>query len=156
MVNKQTISIFGILCFDLLSQVIKKATVRRHGITVKTVWDNHKSKPHYTNIIISVEMEVEEIRPGHHPHRSGAGIKYQPKNDYMETWTFFYLRRLLLFARLSYYFIPCLRLTKSSTILSTRFPVSTQQVSIWSLKMLLIYFFQNGHFWNVVCSFCCL
>ena len=22
-------------------------------------------------------------------HRSGAGIKYQPKNDYMETWTFY-------------------------------------------------------------------
>ena len=22
-------------------------------------------------------------------HRSRAGIKYQPKNDYMETWTFF-------------------------------------------------------------------
>ena len=72
-----------------------------------------------------------------------------------ETWTF-YLRRLLLFARLSYYFIPCLRLTKSSTLLLIRFPVSTQQVSIWSLKMLLIYFFQKGHFWNGVCSFCCL
>ena len=22
-------------------------------------------------------------------HRSGAGIEYQPKNDYMETWTFY-------------------------------------------------------------------
>ena len=30
---------------------------------------------------------------------------------------------------LSYYFTPCLRLTKASTLLSTRFPVSTQQVS---------------------------
>ena len=83
-------------------------------------------------------------------HRSGAGIKYQPENDYMETWTFFYLRRLSLFARLSYYFTPCLRLTKSSTLLPTQFPVSTQQVSIESLKMLLIYFSQNGHFWNGV------
>ena len=37
-----------------------------------------------------------------------------------------------------------------STLLSIRFPVSTQQVSIWSLKILLIYFFQNGHLWNSV------
>ena len=37
-----------------------------------------------------------------------------------ETWTF-YLRRLLLFARLSYYFIPCLRLTKLSTLLPAPF-----------------------------------
>ena len=84
------------------------------------------------------------------PHRSRAEIKYQPKNDHVETWTFFYLRRLLLFARLSYYFVPCVRLTKSSTLLLIRFPVSTQQVSIWSLKILLIYFFQNGHLWNSV------
>ena len=31
-----------------------------------------------------------------HTHCSRARIKYQPKNDYMETWTFFYLRRLFL------------------------------------------------------------
>ena len=81
----------------------------------------------------------------HKSHRSRAGIKYQ------QTWTF-YLRRLFLFARLSYYFIAVLRLTKSSTLLSTPVLSSTQQVSIWSLKMLLIYFSQNGHFWNGVGS----
>ena len=85
------------------------------------------------------------------PHRSGsgAGIKYQQKMTTIETWTF-YLRRLFLFARLSYYFIAVLRLTKSSTLLSAPVLASTQQVSIWSLKMLLIYFSQNGHFWNGV------
>ena len=45
------------------------------------------------------------------------------------TWTF-YLRRLLLFARLSYYFIPCFRLTKSPTLLSAPLLSSTQQVSL--------------------------
>ena len=37
-----------------------------------------------------------------------------------ETWTF-YLRQLLLFIRLSYYFVPCVRLTKSSTLVSAPF-----------------------------------
>ena len=46
-----------------------------------------------------------------------------------ETWTF-YLRRLFLFARLSYFFIAVLMLTKSSTLLSAPVFASTQQVSI--------------------------
>ena len=44
-------------------------------------------------------------------------LKISKKNDHMETWTF-YLRQLSLFARLSYYFIAVLGLTKSSTLLS--------------------------------------
>ena len=41
------------------------------------------------------------------------------------------MRKLLLFSvGLSYYFIPCLRLTKSSTILSAHLLASNQQVSL--------------------------
>ena len=46
-----------------------------------------------------------------------------------ETWTF-YLRRLFLFARSSYYFIAILMLTKSSTLLSAPVLAGTQQVSL--------------------------
>ena len=44
-------------------------------------------------------------------------LNISKKMTTMETWTF-YSRRLFLFARLSYYFIAVLRLTKSSTLLS--------------------------------------
>ena len=60
---------------------------------------------------------VQNAQINHNTHRSGAGIKNQQKNDHMQTWTF-YLRQLSLFARLSYYFIAVLGLTKSSTLLS--------------------------------------
>ena len=66
-----------------------------------------------------------------------------------KTWTF-YLRRLLLFVRLSYYFNTMSQAQKSSTILSAHLLASTQQVSLVVIKMLLIYFSQNGHFWNGV------
>ena len=67
----------------------------------------------------------------------------------METWIFFYLRRLLLFARLSYYFIPCLRLTKSSTLLSSRFPVSSFHMVIENVDD--IFFSKMGTF-GTVCA----
>ena len=66
-----------------------------------------------------------------------------------ETWTF-YLRRLLLFARLSYYFIPCLRLTNSPTLPSAPLLSSTQQVSLVVIENVTDIFSPNGHFWNGV------
>ena len=54
-------------------------------------------------------------------------LNISKKMTTMETWTF-YSRRLFLFARLSYYFIAVLRLTKSSTLLSALVLASTQQV----------------------------
>ena len=57
-----------------------------------------------------------------------------------ETWTF-YLRRLLLFARLSYYFIPCLRLTNSPTLPSAPLLSSTQQVSLVVIEYVTDIFF---------------
>ena len=86
-------------------------------------------------------------------------LNISKKMTTMETWTF-YLRRLFIFARLSYYFIAVLRLTKLSTLLSAPVLASTQQVSIVVIEKLLIYFSQNGHFWNGVTStdffaFCC-
>ena len=57
-----------------------------------------------------------------------------------ETWTF-YLRRLLLFSGLSYYFIPCLRLTKSSMLLSAPLLASTQQVSLVVIENVTDIFF---------------
>ena len=56
-------------------------------------------------------------------------LKISKNMTTMETWTF-YLRRLFLFARLSYYFIAVLRLTKSFMLLSAPVLASTQQVSI--------------------------
>ena len=56
-------------------------------------------------------------------------LNISKKMTTMETWTF-YSRRLFLFARLSYYFIAVLRLTKSSTLLSAPVLASTRQVSI--------------------------
>ena len=73
-------------------------------------------------------------------HRSGAGIKYQQKMTTMETWTF-YSRQLFLFARLSYYFITVLRLTKSSTLLSAPVLASTRQVSIVVIENVTDIFF---------------
>ena len=62
-----------------------------------------------------------------------------------ETWTF-YLRRLLLFARLSYYFIPCLRLTKSPTLPSAPLLYSTQQVSSVVIENVTDIFFPKWSF----------
>ena len=56
------------------------------------------------------------------------------------TWTFF-LRRLFLFARLSYYFIAVLRLTKLSMLLSAPVLASTQQVSIVIIENVTDIFF---------------
>ena len=57
-----------------------------------------------------------------------------------ETWTFF-LRRLFLFARLSYYIIAVLRFTKSSTLLSAPVLASTQQVSLVVIENVTDIFF---------------
>ena len=65
----------------------------------------------------------------------------------METWTF-YLRRLFLFARLSFYFIAVLRLKKSSTLLLAPVLASTQHSS--HRKCYWYIFSQNGYFWNSV------
>ena len=59
-----------------------------------------------------------------------------------ETWTF-YFRPLLLFARLSYYFIPCLRLTKSSTLLPAPLLASTKQVSLVVIENVTDIFFSK-------------
>ena len=67
----------------------------------------------------------------------------------METWTF-YLRRLFLFARLSYCLIAVLRLTKSSTPLSAPVLASTQQVSIVVIENVTdIFFPKMGTFGTV-------
>ena len=50
---------------------------------------------------------------GHKPHRSGAGIRYQQKNDYCGNLDFLLETTLSL----SYYFIAVFRLTKSTTLL---------------------------------------
>ena len=59
-----------------------------------------------------------------------------------ETWTF-YFRPLPLFARLSYYFIPCLRLTKLSTLLPAPLLASTQQVSLVVIENVTDIFFSK-------------
>ena len=56
------------------------------------------------------------------------------------TWTFF-LRRLFLFARLSYYIIAVLRFTKSSTLLSAPVLASTQQVPLVVIENVTDIFF---------------
>ena len=81
-----------------------------------------------------------------------AGIKYQQKMTTKETWTF-YLRRLFLFARLSYYFIAVLRLTKLSMLLSAPILASTQKVSIVVIENVTDIFFPE---WALVeqCAVC--
>ena len=56
------------------------------------------------------------------------------------TWTFF-LRRLFLFARLSYYIIAVLRFKKSSTLLSAPVLASTQQVPLVVIENVTDIFF---------------
>ena len=80
-------------------------------------------------LAITSTSSRNSVCPAPSSNRSGAGIIYQQKMTTTETWTF-YLRRLLIFVRLSYYLMPCLRLTKSSTILLAHLLASTQQVSL--------------------------
>ena len=67
-------------------------------------------------------------------------LNVSKKMTTMETWTF-YSRRLFLFARLSYYFIAVLRLTKSSTLLSAPVLASNRQVSIVVIENVTDIFF---------------
>ena len=67
-------------------------------------------------------------------------LNISKKMTTMETWTF-YSRRLFLFARLSYYFIAVLRLTKSSTLLSAPVLASTQQVPLVVIENVTDIFF---------------
>ena len=64
-----------------------------------------------------------------------------------------YLRQLFLFARLSYYFIAVLRLTKLSMLLSAPILASTQKVSIVVIENVTDIFFPE---WALVeqCAVC--
>ena len=77
----------------------------------------------------------------------------------METWTFFYLRRLLLFARLSYYFSPVHTIYQAHRLLTSGLKAhKVVHASLGSrfgqqdlyfpilIEILMIYFFQYGSF----------
>ena len=82
---------------------------------------------------------------GHKSHRPRSEIKYQPKNDRGKSLTFSFLkiiRRLLLFARLSYYFTPVLG--SQSLPRSSRLPFWPAGFILPPIiENLLIYFFSN-------------
>ena len=108
-------------CLWVNFKTINIQTISTSSFYFKVWWKNEDCRSHRTSTSFASTLAIpggnDDEEDGDGAHRSGAGIKCQQKMTTMETWTF-YSRQLFLFARLSYYFIAVLRLTKSSTLLS--------------------------------------